>query len=155
MWSEVKHIPHWGTLISSWGVLEAGKCGHACFRVAHTQDRVFGQLLQLPSDQPSFWTQWVCVMVTFKKAPCRLIAALLTPEMMLLFYSMTFFDWNVSINICVLFFSIRSSPSHEKHIWVSWITMAIEHVYFQQHPLFLFSLVFLFLVVTQAALPLT
>ena len=64
-------------------------------------------------------------------------------------------DWNVSINICVLFFSIRPSSSHEKHVRVSWITMAAEHVYFRHHPLFLLSLVFLFSVVTQAALPLT
>lgn len=33
--------------------------------------------------------------------------------------------------------------------------MAGEHVYFQHHPLFVLSLVFLFSVVTQAALPLT
>lgn len=64
-------------------------------------------------------------------------------------------DWNVSINVCVLFFPIYPPPSHEKHIWVSWLTMAAEHVYFQHHPPFCLSCVFPVSVVTQAALPLT
>lgn len=53
-------------------------------------------------------------------------------------------DWNVSINICVLFFSIHPSPSHEKHTGVSWLTMAAERVGFQHH-LFFFVGLFCFL----------
>lgn len=53
-------------------------------------------------------------------------------------------DWNVSINICVLFFSIHPSPSHEKHIGVSWLTMAAEHVDFQHHLFFVVFFCFIF-----------
>lgn len=68
-------------------------------------------------------------------------------------------DWNVSINICVLFFSIHPSPSHEKHTGVSWLTTAAERVGFQHHLFllvcFAFSLALLFSVITPTALPLT
>lgn len=53
-------------------------------------------------------------------------------------------DWNVSINICVLFFSIHPSPSHEKHTGVSWLTTAAERVGFQHHLFFVGLFCFLF-----------
>lgn len=121
-----------------------------------SRDRLTGQLLELPSSWLCFWTQWVCVSWWKKKIPClSRIWASTHLKWCSCFIPWLSLDWNVSINICVLFFSIRPSSSHEKHVRVSWITMAAEHVYFQHHPLFLLSLVFLFSVVTQAALPLT
>lgn len=121
-----------------------------------SRDRLTSQQLELPSTWSCFWTQWVRVSWWNKKdTMSSRIWAFAHLKWCSCFIPWLSLDWNVSINICVLFFSIHPSPSHEKHIWVSWMTMAAEHVYFQHHPFFLLSLVFLFSVVTQAALPLT
>lgn len=115
-------------LTSSWDILEAGKTQSCVFQSgSFSRDRLTGQLLELPSDLMLLDAVSMCVVVKFKKkkkkkkdAMSSSYLSFRTSEMTLVFWSMAFSGWKcISINVCVLFFSIHPSPSHEKHIGVS------------------------------------